>query len=1598
MRIPSIPAAIASRLCAGLLALAACAAAQAQVSNTATITAPPGVTDSNPGNNTSTVVTPLAGVVASSKSAVPASGTTVAIGQQISYTLTSVVTSAPLATALTLTDVLSPGLAFGAVTSSVGFSCSGTGPVVCTLPAGTAVGTYSVTYTATVTAAATLQVGNTVTPSEGSCTSCSTEHPLVAVSTNKTSDVGDGTPVQKGQQIVYTVTSTVSGGGSLTTPLVLTDTLGTGLTFDAIASPGAFTCQGGNPVRCTLPAGTPAGAYPVSYRVMVNDAATTSVRNTVVPNEGSCVDCTTENPLVGISTRKDNVTPGNNVQVSAGSVVVYRITTTVTGGPLTRAFTATDTLGTGLTFTAVDATTGFTCNAANPLVCTLAAGTPAGTYTATYRATVAATATVAVQNSVVPSDGDCVDCNTINPLVDVVTRKSSNVGNGTGVQAGETIVYTLTTLITGGAPLATPLVLTDTLSAGLAFGAITSAGSFSCTGGNPVVCTLPAGTVPGSYQVSYSAVVQAAATTSVSNTVVPNQGGCTDCTTDNPLLAIATSKTSNVGNGTAVERGDLITYTVTSVISGGGELSRAFTLTDTLGPGLEFNAITSAGAYSCNTANPIVCTLPVGTVAGSYPVSYSARVSAAATTSVSNTVVPSDGTCTTCTTTNPLVEIATRKTLDVGSGTPVSKGQTLTYTVTSVITGGALTHPLVLTDTLGAGLVFGAVTAAGGFTCNAANPVVCTLPTGTAAGSHSVTYTVTVGPTAGATVNNSVVPSDGTCTDCRIVNPLTDPVVTYGKSVTLPAGKTAVAVGDTLTYTLTATVTVAPTSAITTLTDTLGPGLQFIALTSPGPFTCTGSGPLVCTLPAGTAVGAYSLSYTAQVTAAADGSVRNTVLGSGDDNPGCSSSCTTDTPVLTPVVDVSKSADPSSGTQVERGQVLRYTLTAVVSNAPLTSPLVLTDTPDAGLTVAALPAGCNSSGTQVVCTLPAGTPIGVHAVSYDATVNAQAGSIVNNTVAAAGGGPDTPGCQSCSTSHKVEDPELRITKTAGAREVKVGDLVLYTLQIENLSNAALVNGSIVDTTPAGFSFASGSLKQSNGNPLTVTGAGPVRLGNLNLPGNSAITVSYLMRVGAGVRQGTHVNQAQALSPAGTPISNVATAQVVLTSDPLTDESLIHGTVFDDRDGDGWQDRADLSDVRVQGGFAAGDYVPGSTTVDRGDGPQPQADASAPLLHGLALGAISARGSDADPPEHHQVIVSQRLREARFSDDFVLTDAQGVTVRMDAQGNTTLERGGEAAKGLNAAAPRVERRVSADADGTRVDYIIRNQGVDERGIPGVRIATVEGLLVETDQFGRYHLVGIDGGEWEHGRNFVMKIDPVTLPPGAEMTTDNPLLRRITPGVPVRFDFGVRMPVGNIGGGSEDVQAVLGKVLFAPGSAVIAERYLPAVDRMAEQLHGRRGEVTLSASGDPPSLSFARATALRQALEQRLSADDLAALQISVRDGETAEAPLVVGWSEGGVVLGSLLFDYGKAAIRPGYDDLLDGIASELERGGGGRVAIIGYTDVHGSYEYNTRLGLQRARAVFDALVKRLSPAVRARVKVEASADPRKPVASEGGARP
>jgi uncharacterized repeat protein (TIGR01451 family)/fimbrial isopeptide formation D2 family protein len=720
-----------------------------------------------------------------------------------------------------------------------------------------------------------------------------------------------------------------------------------------------------------------------------------------------------------------------------------------------------------------------------------------------------------------------------------------------------------------------------------------------------------------------------------------------------------------------------------------------------------------------------------------------------------------------------------------------------------------------------------------------------------------VGYTATVNIEATGTVDNTVAGTSGdpnvpapTCAGtCATSTPVALAAVAYAKAADT-AGP--VRSGDTITYTLTATVSGSRTTAATTLTDTLGTGLTFGAVVDAGAYSCNGSGStLTCTLPAGTVPGMYPVVYTATVNnqARAGGTVDNAVTGRSDDPanpPICGGTCTVAVNVAAAVVELLKSSDPGEGTELEVGQTITYTLTVTIANAALNGELVLTDTPDRGLTIGTLPAGCAQGGSTIICTLPTGTAPGTYTFTYPAVINDQAGSTVGNAVLAeSAGNLTTVTCTSCATTHVVAASELRIAKAAAVREVRIGDLVRYTLTVQNLGNGRLRNGTVVDTPPAGFTYVEGSLVMDDADDAgTVEGRSPLRFGALDIAGGETATLVYLMRVGAGVRPGVHENQAQAFSPtSGEPISNVATARVELVADPLVDDSLIFGTVFNDCDGDGEQETG------------------------------------------------------------------------------------------------------------------------------------------ERGIPGVRIVSVDGLVTETDRYGRYHLAGIPGGAWERGRNFILKVDPATLAKDAEFTTDNPLVRRITPGVPVRFDWGVKRCV------VEQAELQLGEVLFAPGSARIPQEHLPVIEQMAATVraHGG-GEVVIAADGEGEALALERAQAVRDALQARLDAKSAQGLMVSLRTDVTQPATWVAGLAEGGPLLGTVLFDTDEATIRPEYQTLLDQVAQALERTQGGVVTIVGHTDVRANRDYNAALGLRRARAVQEALSQRLSPELRAKVRVHASADP------------
>ncbi|MGQ3892900.1 hypothetical protein, partial [Legionella sp. CNM-4043-24] len=502
-----------------------------------------------------------------------------------------------------------------------------------------------------------------------------------------------------------------------------------------------------------------------------------SVDNSVVPTGGStttptCTNCTTTHPIApAIIAVSKSASPATGTAVAAGDIIDYSLQAVIGTAANASNLVLTDTLSTGQTIGTLPAG----CTATGQVItCTIPAGTAPGTYSFTYPATVNQTATVSVNNSVVPTGGStttptCTNCTTTHPIVPAIiaVSKSSNPATGTAVAAGDTINYSLQAVITTAAN-ESDLVLTDTLSAGQTLGSLPA----GCTAsGQVITCTIAAGTAPGTYSFTYPATVNQATTGSVSNAVVPTGGStttptCTNCTTTHPIAPaiIAVSKSSNPTTGTAVAAGDTIDYSLQAVIGTAANASD-LVLTDTLSSGQTLGTLPAG----CTASGQVItCTIPAGTVPGTYSFTYPATVNQTATVSVDNSVVPTGGsattpTCTNCTTTHPIAPaiITVSKSSVPATGTTVAAGDGIDYTLQAVIGTAANESDLVLTDTLSAGQTIGTLPAG----CTASGQVItCTIPAGTAPGTYTFTYPATVKQTATVSVDNSVVPTGGSAT------------------------------------------------------------------------------------------------------------------------------------------------------------------------------------------------------------------------------------------------------------------------------------------------------------------------------------------------------------------------------------------------------------------------------------------------------------------------------------------------------------------------------------------------------------------------------------------------------------------------------------------------------------------------------------------------------------------------------------------------------------------------------------------------------------------------------------------------------------------
>jgi uncharacterized repeat protein (TIGR01451 family) len=311
------------------------AAATGTLSNMATVTAPAGVTDPTPGNNSATDSDTLG--ASADLSVTKTDGVTTATpGGSVTYTITASNAGPSNATGATVADTFPASL-------TCTWTCAGAGGGTCTasgsgnlndsvnLPSG-----GSVTYTAscTVSAAATGTLSNTATvtapagvtdptPGNNSATDSDTLGASADLSITKTDGV---TTATAGGSVTYTITAS-NAGPSNATGATVADTFPASLTC-------TWTCAGAGGGTCTasgsgnlsdsvnLPSG---GSVTYTASCTLSAAATGTLSNTATVTAPAGVT----DPTPG----NNSATDSDTIQAAPGALVSG--TKTVSAGPYT---------------------------------------------------------------------------------------------------------------------------------------------------------------------------------------------------------------------------------------------------------------------------------------------------------------------------------------------------------------------------------------------------------------------------------------------------------------------------------------------------------------------------------------------------------------------------------------------------------------------------------------------------------------------------------------------------------------------------------------------------------------------------------------------------------------------------------------------------------------------------------------------------------------------------------------------------------------------------------------------------------------------------------------------------------------------------------------------------------------------------------------------------------------------------------------------------------------------------------------------------------------------------------------------------------------
>ncbi len=390
--------------------------------------------------------------------------------------------------------------------------------------------------------------------------------------------------------------------------------------------------------------------------------------------------------------------------------------------------------------------------------------------------------------------------------------------------------------------------------------------------------------------------------------------------------------------------------------------------------------------------------------------------------------------------------------------------------------------------------------------------------------------------------------------------------------------------------------------------------------------------------------------------------------------------------------------------------------------------------------------------------------------------------------------------------------ELVVTKKALQSTAQVGDVVEYEVIIENNNESEFKSVHLIDRYPSGFQYVAGSAEVTNSGPDGEFDTGDdvfniddpananvmsFNVGDMLAYGSSGDTVQekvrvrYLMRVTVGATFGNYTNTAYAMTPAEGMTSgalqiksNMSSATVEVTPDKLFDTASIIGKVFEDTNGDGYQASATAYGIKVTVDMDSSLVIDDSAVLIIDGKKEKKVSIDGPVVINKLIGNSRNRTLAGSRKATLQ-FVSTTLNS--FS--FTVTTKDGTHIVANADDTYTVNHEGDKKEGLTTEDLHITRNVYQYGAHYLREIVIENMGIYEEGIPGIKLMTVEGVVIETDQYGRYHVPD----QWvlnKKGKQFLVKLDTDSLPTGMQVISENPKVRRITPNALAKFNFSVQ----------------------------------------------------------------------------------------------------------------------------------------------------------------------------------------------------------------